>query len=275
VLRVLFQRKVVLFGFFVIAAIILAAIFAPLLTPYSPNKVDMAESLLQPSKQHLLGTDEVGRDVLTRIVYGARISLIIGVGVAVIGGVIGTILGLVGGYLGGITEMVIMRFIDSLLSIPSIFLSLTIAALLGAGLKNVMIALTVSTVPAYARIMYSQVITIKESDHIMSAISLGSSNLRIMLIHIVPNAFPQVLVLVTMLIGLTILAEAGLSFLGIGVIPPTATWGNMISEGRKYLLTNPLISLASGSVVMLVVFAFNMVGDGLRDALDPRLRGTL
>jgi ABC-type dipeptide/oligopeptide/nickel transport system permease subunit len=168
-----------------------------------------------------------------------------------------------------------MRFIDSLMAFPMILLALIIAAMLGGGLTNVMIALGVGLLPAYARLMCGQVLSVKEDDFIMAARSMGSGNIRMMLRHILPNCFPPLIVLVTMMMGMTILAEAGLSFLGIGIEPPGAAWGAMVNDGYDYLLTHPILSFAPGLAIMLVVFSFNMVGDGLRDALDPRLRGTL
>jgi peptide/nickel transport system permease protein len=168
-----------------------------------------------------------------------------------------------------------MRLIDSVMSFPMILLALVIAALLGGGIKNVIIALTVGLVPVYARLMCGQVITVKENDYIMAERAMGANNLRIMIRHLVPNCFPPLIVLMTMMLGATILAEAGLSFLGIGVEAPIAAWGSMVSDGRDYLLRAPILSFAPGFTLMLAVFSFNMVGDGLRDALDPRLRGVL
>jgi ABC-type dipeptide/oligopeptide/nickel transport system permease subunit len=168
-----------------------------------------------------------------------------------------------------------MRLVDALMSFPMILLALVIASVLGGGLKNVMVALGIGLVPGYARLMCGQVLIIKENDYVIAGRSIGASNLRIMLAHILPNSFPPLIVLMTMMMGMAILAEAGLSFLGIGIEPPGATWGAMVSDGYKYLLTNPMLSFAPGLAVMFVVYAFNMVGDGLRDALDPRLRGTL
>ena len=171
--------------------------------------------------------------------------------------------------------LIIMRFIDALMSLPMILLALTIASLLGGGLNNIIIALGISLMSVYARLMCGQVLTVKENDYILAESSMGASNTRMMLFHILPNCFPPLIVLIPLMMGATILAEAGLSFLGIGVDPPTAAWGAMVSDGYKYLRTSPVLSFAPGLAIMLVVFAFNMVGDGLRDALDPRLRGLL
>jgi len=273
--RVFFGRGVVIFGMAVLLVFIFVAIFAPFLAPYDPYEPTLGKGLLGPSKEHLLGTDALGRDTLSRIIYGSRTSLMIGLIVVFAAAIIGVSLGLVAGYYGGWVHTVIMRVIDALMAFPMILLALVIAALLGGGIKNVIIALTVGLVPVYARLMCGQVITGKENDYIMAGRAVGASNLRIMIRHLIPNCFPPLIVLVTMMLGATILAEAGLSFLGIGVEAPIAAWGSMVSDGRDYLLRAPILSFAPGLTLMLVVFSFNMVGDGLRDALDPRLRGVL
>jgi peptide/nickel transport system permease protein len=273
--RVMLSRSIVVFGIVIIVVFILVAIFAPLLARYNPTIPDMNATLQNPSAAHWLGTDAVGRDVLSRIIYGTRTSLMIGLSVVGIGSVVGMGLGLIAGYYGGWIYTIIMRIIDALMCFPMIMLALIIAALLGGGMKNVIIALTVSLMPGYARLMCGQVLTVKENDYVLAARSLGSSNLRIMLRHIFFNCFPPLIVLITMMLGSTILAEAGLSFLGIGIQPPTPAWGGMVTDGRQYLLSRPLLSFAPGLALMFVVFAFNIVGDGLRDALDPSLRGQL
>ena len=273
--RVFFGRGIVIFGAVVILLFILTAIFAPFLAPYDAYEQDLSSSLLQPGRGHLLGTDSLGRDTLSRLIYGSRNSLMVGVVALGIAAFIGITMGLLAGYFGGWIYTVIMRFIDSLMCFPMILLALLIATLLGGGVKNVMVALGIAMLPGYARLMCGQVLSVKENDYVMAEHSAGASDRRIMLRHILPNCLPPLLVLVTMQIGAAILAEAGLSFLGIGIEPPAAAWGLMVSDGRMYLLSNPVLSFAPGFAIMLVVFAFNMVGDGLRDALDPRLRGTL
>jgi peptide/nickel transport system permease protein len=273
--RVFFSRRVVLFGLIVIAALVFTAIFAPLLAPYDPYKQDLAQVLLSPSAQHWLGTDTIGRDILSRIIYGSQNSLLVGIVALGIASIIGMSLGLVAGFFGGWTNNIIMRIVDALMCFPMILLALVIAALLGGGLKNVMLALGIALIPGYARLMCAQVLSVKENDYVVAERSLGASNLRIMLRHIFPNCMPALIVLITMQLGSAILAEAGLSFLGVGIQPPAAAWGSMVNDGRQYLLTNPILSFAPGIAIMLTVFSFNMVGDGLRDALDPRLRGTI
>jgi peptide/nickel transport system permease protein len=273
--RVFFQRKLVLFGLVILAVLVLTAIFAPLLTPFNPEIGDMKESLQPPSWHHLLGTDLQGRDSLSRLIYGSRMALAVGFGAVLLAGIIGISLGLLAGYAGGITNMIIMRIMDALMGFPMILLALVVSAVLGGGLLNVIIALSVATLPGYARVMHGLTLTVKENDYIMAERAMGASNFRAMFMHILPNTFPSMIVLVTLQLGALILAEAGLSFLGLGITPPTPAWGAMVADGRRYLLEYPWLSIAPGVAIMLVVFAFNLVGDGLRDALDPRLRGII
>jgi len=273
--RVFFQRKLVLFGLVVLFILFFVAIFANVLAPYDPYVGNLAESLQQPSAKHWLGTDLQGRDELSRLIFGTRTALQVGFLTVISAGLIGMILGLVAGYFGGIVSMIIMRVMDALMGFPMLILALVIAAVLGGGIQNVIIALTVATIPGYARVMNALTMSVRENDYILAERALGSSNTRIMLRHILPNAMPPMIVLVTLQLGSLILSEAALSFLGIGIKPPGAAWGAMVYDGYRYMLTNPVLSFAPGLAIMLVVFAFNMVGDGLRDALDPRLRGTL
>jgi len=273
--RVMFSRWLVIFGMVVVVLLLLVAIFAPLIAPYNPNKVSLAESIQQPSWHHLLGTDEMGRDELSRLMYGSRIAVLVGFVVVALAGGVGMLLGLLAGYFGGWVETIIMRFMDALMSLPPLVLMLAIATMLGAGMTKVFIALAVGFMPTYSRLMCGEILSAKENDYIMAANVIGSSHLRVMFRHLVPNVFPPLFVNVTMDLGFAILSEASLSFLGIGINPPTATWGNMINGGEHYLLTNPLLSIIPGVAIVLVVLAFNLLGDGLRDALDPRLRGRI
>lgn len=273
--RILFSRVMVVFGIVVIVLFILVAIFADLIAPYDPYTPELGATLQNPSSAHWLGTDAVGRDTLSRIIYGTRTSLEIGLLVVGIGTVVGMALGTIAAYAGGWIYTIIMRFIDALMCFPMIILAMLIAAMLGPGMKNVIIALTVSLMPGYARLMCGQVLSVKQNDYIVAARSLGGSNTHIVMRHVVLNSLPPLIVQITMMLGSTILAEAGLSFLGIGIQAPTATWGGMVNTGRLYLTSHPVLSLAPGLAIMLVVFAFNIVGDGLRDAMDPRLRGQL
>lgn len=273
--RVFFKRKLVVFGLVIIAILIFMAVFAPWVSPHDPYEQDLLNIRGAPSWEHPLGTDTLGRDLLSRIIYGSRTSLIVGIVAIGLAASIGISLGLVAGYFGGLIEAVIMRLIDAILAIPLILLALTIAALLGSGLTNIVIALGIGLVPPYARLVAGQTIALKEHDYISFLRAIGSGHGRIMVQHILPNSFPPVIVLMTTMLGQAILAEAGLSFLGVGVKPPDAAWGAMVSEGYRYLFTTPILSFAPGLAIMLTVFAVNMVGDGLRDAIDPRLRGAL
>jgi peptide/nickel transport system permease protein len=275
ILKVISGRWINIIGLVIIAVFVIVAIFAPLIAPYDPDAQDLKAILKQPSTDHLLGTDELGRDTLSRLIFGARISLIVGLVAVLVAVVVGTILGLCAGYFGGWTQTIIMRLIDALMSIPPLVLMLSIAAVLGGGLKNILIALGIGMVPTYCRLTCGQIISLKESDFVIAASSIGANDIRIMFRHLLPNSFAVLLVAMTMNIGFAILAEASLSYLGIGIVPPTATWGSMVSNGYKYLMSNPVLSFAPGLSILAVVLSFNLVGDGLRDALDPRLRGTV
>jgi ABC-type dipeptide/oligopeptide/nickel transport system permease subunit len=273
--RVFFQRKLVLFGLFVLFIVFIAGIFAELLAPYDPYVGVMSESLQQPNAQHWLGTDLQGRDTLSRLIFGARTALIVGFVTVTVAAVVGIILGLIAGYFGGIVNMIIMRVMDALMGFPMLLLALLLSAVLGGGIQNVIIALSIATLPGYARVMCGLTLSIKENDYVLAETSIGSSVGRIMFKHVLPNGLPPMIVLITLQLGSIILAEAGLSFLGIGIKPPGAAWGSMVNDGYKYITTNIALSTAPGVAIMATVFAFNMVGDGLRDALDPRLRGII
>jgi peptide/nickel transport system permease protein len=273
--KVFFSRPLPVAGLVIITIFIIITIFGPLIAPYDPYEMDVMNSLAHPSSQHLLGTDWIGRDNLTRLIYGARTSLTIGVVVISISIAIGVVLGLIAATARGILHHVIMRFTDGLMAFPSILLALLIAGLLGGGMLNVIIALTVAMIAPVVRITCGMALSVKENDYVTAARAMGAGNFRIMFLEILPNCFAPILVMITMGIGTTILAEAGLSFLGVGITPPTPVWGRMVNDGYRFLLTNPELSVAPGLAVMLVVFGFNMMGDGLRDALDPRLRGVV
>lgn len=273
--RVFIGRRVVLLGAAIVLVLLFTAITADLISPYNPYQQNLREALQQPSAAHLLGTDGLGRDTLSRVIYGSRTSLAVGLIATAIGGIIAMTLGLTAGYFGRLVNAVIMRFMDSLMAVPMLMLALAIGAALGGGLTNVIISLGIAIVPTYARMMCAQVLAVREEDYVKAGEVIGAGDLRIMIMHILPNSLSPLIVLATLNLGTAILAEAGLSFLGLGIAPPGAAWGAMVSDGYRYLLNNPILSFAPGLCVMLVVLAFNLVGDGLRDALDPRLRGTL
>jgi peptide/nickel transport system permease protein len=273
--RVFFSRGMVIFGLIVLLVLLFSALFANQLAPYDPYRPGVAGSLLKPTWKHPLGTDLLGRDTLSRLIYGSRTALMVGFISVGIASIIGITLGIIAGFFGGIINMFIMRAMDAFMCFPMILLALVIAAVLGGGIHNVIIALSVAIIPGYARVMHGLTLSIRENDYILAEKAMGATNKRTMLIHVLPNALPPLIVLMTLQLGSLILAEAGLSFLGIGIEPPGAAWGSMVNDGYKYLLRNPVLSFAPGLAIMLVVFAFNMVGDGLRDALDPRLRGLI
>lgn len=270
--RLLLSRRIVAVGFFVIISLIVVAVFEAQLAPHDPYQQNLDQVLLKPSAGHILGTDSLGRDVFSRIIYGTRTALLIGLCAVAIGALGGTILGLVAGYFGGLIYTVIMRLVDALMAFPALIFALVISALLGGGLRNILLAIGLSLMPAFARLVCGQVLQVKENEYITAARSMGASNLRIIVLHVLPNCLSPFIVMVTMTLGIAILAEASLSFLGIGIKPPMASWGGMVYDGYGYLMSNPILSFAPGLAIMLSVFVFNMVGDGLRDALDPRLK---
>jgi peptide/nickel transport system permease protein/oligopeptide transport system permease protein len=273
--RVFFSRGVVVFGMVVIIFMTLVAMVGPAMAPYDPYETNLRSALQGPTAAHWFGTDYVGRDTFTRIIYGARTSLRIGLSVVFFASIVGMALGSIAGYYGGWTYTIIMRFIDAMMSFPMLLMALVIAALLGGGERNVIIALSISLTPTYARLMCGQVLSVKEHDYVLAAKSIGASDLRIIVRHVFVNCLAPLIVLMTMQLGSAILSEASLSFLGIGIQSPTAAWGSMVNDGRDYMLKQPILTVAPGLAIMLLVFAFNMVGDGLRDALDPGLRGRL
>jgi len=271
----MFSRKIVIFAFVVVVVFIFTALFAPLIAPYDPNFADFAAYLAKPSGAHLLGTDSYGRDVMSRIIFGARVSLIIGVLAVIIACAIGTFLGMVAGYFGGIVDDVINRMTEAIRAIPQVVLAMALTAVFGSGIKNLAIILGVSSMAGYVRMMRGQVLSIKQSDYIMAGKLQGNSNFQLMFKHILPNSISPIIVMMTQQVGTTILSEAGLSFLGLGISAPTASWGSMVSEGRLFLLQSPAFALAPGICVAILVICLNMLGDGVRDALDPRLRGEI
>ncbi len=274
-LRALFSRKIVAVSGVVVVLFILTAVFAPWLAPYDPDYADFAAFLQGPSRNHILGTDSYGRDVLSRIIYGTQVSLIIGVLAVMIACAIGTFLGMVAGYFGGMIDDVINRLMEAVRAIPQVVLAMALTAVFGSGIRNLAVILGISSMAGYVRMMRGQVLSIKESDYVMASKLQGSSNFQVMFRHILPNSISPIIVMMTQQVGSTILSEAGLSFLGLGISAPTASWGSMVSDGRLYLLQNPVFALTPGICVAVLVICLNMFGDGVRDALDPRLRGEL
>lgn len=266
------ENKLAAASAIVILLFILAAILAPVLTPYTFDGMDLHNRLAPPSRAHLLGTDEAGRDVLTRMLYGSRVSLLVGIVPTVISMLAGAILGIIAGYNGGRTDAVIMRIADVMLAFPSMFLAMTIMYTLGDGMINIFLALALVNWASVARIVRAETLKLKETEFVEAARSIGVGKLVIMLRHILPNCVPSLIVLFTLNIPSAILSESSLSFLSIGIKPPQASWGLMVNAGRQFLYSQPWLSLSPSVAIMVVVLAFNFLGDGLRDVLDPHLK---
>lgn len=266
------SNKLAAVSLVIILIFIFSAIFAPFVAPHDPYLVDLDNQLLAPSAKHLLGTDFNGRDVLSRIIYGSRISLIIGLVPTTISMVIGTILGLMSGFLGKKVDFAIMRLADIVLAFPSLLLAMVVMYTLGANLINIFIALSVVSWAGTARVVRSQTLALKEKEFIEAARSVGVKKWKIMMQHILPNCLPSLIVMFTLNIPGAILSESSLSFLGIGAKPPQSSWGLMVVEGKEYLFSTPWVSLAPGIAILILVLAFNFLGDGVRDALDPYMK---
>lgn len=259
-------------GGIIIILVILMAIFAPKIAPHDPYLVNLSMRLKPPSLLHLLGTDEFGRDILSRIIYGSRVSLMIGTVPTLVSMVIGTVMGLVSGYMGKKTDFIIMRLADVVLAFPSLLLAMVVMYTLGAGLFNLFVALSIISWAGTARVVRSQTLSLKEKEFVEAAKASGVKREKIMLRHILPNCLPSLIVLFTLDIPGAILAEASLSFLGVGAKPPEASWGLMVSQGKQYLFSSPWVSITPGAAILITVLAFNFLGDGLRDAIDPYMK---
>lgn len=270
--RRLKRNRAATVGGIIVLLFVVIAILAPLISPYPPNEGDLTKRLNPPNREHLLGTDPLGRDLLSRVIYGARISLQIQVVAVCIAMVIGTLLGMVGGYYGGKLDHLIMRLMDILLAFPGIFLAISIIAVLGPGLANLMLAAGIYSVPQFARIVRGSVLSLKEKEFIEAARAVGENDLNILFRYLLPNSIAPIIIQTTLRMATVLLTASGLSFLGLGVQPPTAEWGAMLSNARAYLITAPHVATVPGLAIMLVVMGFNLFGDGLRDSLDPRLR---
>ena len=275
-LRVFFGRGILVqLSLTIIFIFVFAALLAPVLTPYTPLEQDLTQMFANPSSTHWLGTDNIGRDFFTRLLYGAQISLVVSLLSSVWAGVVGIILGLIAGYFEGLASSIIMRVIDAQLSIPSLIFSMVLGMVIGQSIPGMAIAIGVGAIPSYTRMVYGMVLSLKNNDYVTAASLVGQSETKILLKHLLPNCFAPLIVIFTMSLGTAIMVEAGLAYLGVGIAAPTPAWGVMVSEGYKYLTQYPRLAILPGLCVMLVVVAFNIVGDGLRDALDPRLRGKL
>jgi len=264
-----------LIGIVLMAFFALSALGAPLLAPYDPNDQQMVERLHPPSEAHWLGTDQLGRDILSRLLFGAQLSLTVGLSVVLAASLVGTMVGLMAGYRGGIVDELLMRLTDIFFAFPPLILAMAIAGALGPSLNNAMAAIAVVTWPVYARLVRAQVLSLREREFIQAAQSVGASTPRILFRHLLPNTLAPILVQASFDMGSAILSAAGLSFIGFGARPPTPEWGVMISEGSKYFSTQAWLSFFPGLAILLTVTAFNLIGYGLRDMLDPHLRGRI
>jgi peptide/nickel transport system permease protein len=273
ILKRLARSKSALLGMIIIVLVILCAILAPVISPYDPIKQSFIKQLRPPSAEFLLGTDEFGRDILSRLLYGSRIALLVGLLADSIALVLGVGLGLVAGYYGGLVDSLVMRLMDIMLAFPYLLLAMMVVAVLGPSLTNAMIAIGIVYTPQYARLVRGTVLSIKEKEYVEAARVVGARPRRVMGRHIVPHCFAPIIVMATLAIGSAIVETAGLSFLGLGAQPPTPEWGAMLATGRTQMLTSPWIATFPGLAILVTVLGFNLLGDGLRDALDPYLRG--
>ena len=275
-LRTFFSRGIIIKISVVIAFVFIAgAVFAPVIGRYDPNAIELNNALKASGNGHIFGTDAYGRDVFTRLLYGARISLLASVFSCLAAAIIGMLLCLLAGYYEKAAALIIMRYVDIQLSIPPLLFTIVIGLVAGHGLGGLIFAISFGLIPGFTRLMYGIVLSIKESDYIVALRLADIKSYKIILKHLLPNSFPSMIVMFATNLGSAIMLESTLSFLGIGIQMPTASWGNMVSDGYSYLFTNPMLALLPGVCITLIVVAFNIIGDGLRDALDPRLRGKL
>lgn len=272
VLRRLAKNKAAVVGLVLVVVIVFTAIFANVIAPYDPYAQNLREKLQFPSAQHLLGTDNFGRDLFSRIIYGARTSLLVALLSVVIAMIVGIALGATAGYFGGVYEGVVMRLMDILMAIPGLLLAVSISAALGSGIFNTALAISVSGIPTYARIVRANVLTLRDQEFVEAARATGSGSARIIFTQILPNILAPIIVDTTLRIGANILQISSLSFIGLGVQPPTAEWGSIMTVGRDYIRDFYPIVTFPGVAIMLTLFGFNLLGDGLRDALDPKLK---
>lgn len=271
----LLRNRLAVVGLVILALLVLAAVIGPSVIPYKINEIDIVNRLTGPSSAHWFGTDELGRDVFSRVVVGARVSLVVGfiaVGIAL---VIGVPIGLISGFYGGAADASLMRLMDILFSLPAILLAIAILAVRGPGIVNAMIAIGIIYTPIFARITRASVLTVRQSVFVRAATALGATNTRILRTHILPNVLAPIIVQTSLSLAFAILAEAALSFLGLGVQPPEPAWGRMLAEGRAFFEQAPWMAIFPGIAIVLTVMAFNFVGDGLRDALDPQQRSVI
>ena len=267
------RNRTAVIGFFIVCVMVLLAVFAPVLAPYDPNAINP----IIPYKGigfegHLLGTDDLGRDILSRILYGARVSLVVAVGATIVGATLGVLIGLLAVYFGGWLDVVFMRLMDGMFSFPFILLAMILITVLGNGIWNVILAIGIANVPSFARVTRGQVIIVKEEEYCNACRVVGVSDLRLLLAHILPNCVSQIIVYATLRVASAIISEASLSFLGLGIALPTASWGSILRIGRDCLTTAPHVAGTAGLFILITVIGFNLLGDGIRDVLDPKMK---
>lgn len=270
--EIILKNKLTLIGFIIVGLIVAIGILSPLIAPYDPNLMNMPERLAAPSGSHLFGTDEMGRDILSRIMYGARISIVVGVVIVVCSAVIGCFLGSLSGYAGGKVDQAVMAVTDMILAFPSMVLALALTAAMGPGLVNTMLAVIIVRIPMYTRLMRGQVLVAKEQQYVRAAKTFGERPFKIVLRHIVPNCLTPLMVQMTLGIGDAILIASSMSFIGLGAQPPTPEWGAMISTARIYAIDQWWYAAFPGLFILITIMGFNLIGDGIRDILDPRSR---
>ncbi|MGI8700190.1 MAG: ABC transporter permease [Nocardioidaceae bacterium] len=269
---VLRHSRSVQIGLTIVIVLLLIGAFAPVLTGYSPYNVDLSNTLQPPSRAHLLGTDELGRDELTRLFYAARVSMVVGLAAVAISNVLGVLFGLLAGYAGGVTDNLIMRAMDGILAFPALLLALLVISVLGPGLFKILIAFGIAFAPSNARLLRSMVVSVRENEYVAAARALGASRIRVMVRYVLPNSISPLIVSASLGMGFVIIGLAGLGYLGLGAQPPTAEWGAMLSGSQARFFTAPWLLLAPGGMILAAVVGYVLLGDGLRDALDPRLR---
>ena len=272
ILKELLKRPMSAVGLFLVVGLALIAVFSPQIAPYDPQAIDTYHILEPPGRAHLLGTDALGRDVLSRLIYGARISLLVGIVAVGIATAIGTVLGALAGFYGGVVDVIIMRFVDVMLCFPTIFLIMAVIAFLEPSIWNIMAVIGLTSWMGVARLVRAEFLSLRSRDFVLAARLIGASDLRILFCHILPNAIAPVLVAATLGVGNAILTESALSFLGIGVQPPTPSWGNMLTAGKDNIEIAWWLSLFPGLAILITVLAYNLLGEGLRDVLDPRMK---
>lgn len=266
------KNRIGAFGAIIVLILIIVAIFAPWIAPYTPREMNHLQRMEGPSRDHIFGTDRFGRDEFSRVVYGARVSLQVGIIAVSIGVVSGLLLGLIAGYYGRLLDALIMRFMDILFAFPSILLALVVITVLGPSLTNTMIAIGITNMPVFTRIVRASVLSVREEEYIAAAIALGIGDIRLLIRHMLPNVLAPVIVQASLALSGAILTEAALSFLGLGIQPPTPSWGSMLSESRRYMELAPWTAIFPSLAIMVTIMSFNLFGDGLRDILDPKIK---